>query len=142
MRQKLTLLVFALLFVALVALRVWRSAELHANRLEPQMPLPIAEAEQRELYLTPAGKYTLADIEANGRILPAQRYRGFRARHDINPELGDRLCPVTRTKANSACTWIIDGREYEFCCPPCIDEFVRLAKERPESIQRPEAYVQ
>jgi hypothetical protein len=142
MRQKLTLLAVALLFVALVAQRVWRSAELPANRPEPQMPWPVAEAEERELYLTPGGRYTLADIEANGRTVPSEQYRGFRARHEINPRPGDRLCPVTRTKASSACTWIVDGREYEFCCPPCIDEFVRLAKESPGDLEPPDAYIQ
>jgi hypothetical protein len=142
MQQKLTLLAIGLLFVALVAQRVWRSAELPANRPESAMPLPVSEEEERELYLTPGGRYTLADIEANGRAVPSRQYRGFRARHDFRPLPGDVLCPVTRTKANSACTWIVDGREYEFCCPPCIDEFVRLAKERPKDLEPPDTYIQ
>ena len=48
---------------------------------------------------------------------------------------------VTLTKANPACTWIVGGKVYEFCCPPCVDEFVTLAKAG-GPIDEPEAYVQ
>ena len=34
-----------------------------------------------------------------------------------------------------------DGKTYEFCCPPCVDEFVRMAKETPDQIKAPEMYV-
>jgi YHS domain-containing protein len=37
---------------------------------------------------------------------------------------------------------VIGGKTYEFCCPPCIDEFVILAKEDPDRVLPPEAYVQ
>ena len=109
---------------------------------EPAMPAAVREAEARELYLTAGGKYTAADIAANGRMTAAERYRGFRARHDADPRPGDAVCPVTHTKANAGCTWIVDGKTYQFCCPPCIDEFVRAARERPEVILPPEAYIQ
>jgi hypothetical protein len=141
MLRKLTLMAFALLFVALVAHRVRRYAQLPATLAEPGMPAAVGEAEERAIHLEPGGKYTLADIEANGRMIPSQKYRGFRARHDFSPQPGDRLCPVSRTKANSDCTWTVGGFEYQFCCPPCIDEFVLLAKERPEDVQPPDAYV-
>lgn len=107
----------------------------------PPMPAQVSAAEERDLYLTPGGRYTLVDIESNGRMVPSQKYRGFRARHDLQPALGDRLCPITRTKANDACEWTIGGKIYYFCCPPCIDEFVRLAKEQPERVLPPQAYI-
>lgn len=98
-------------------------------------------AEEERLYLTAGGKYTEADIRANGRVTASRKYAVFRAKHDVAPMPGDRICPVTRTKANPRCTWIIGGQNYEFCCPPCIDEFVQLAKNDPEKIARPENYV-
>ncbi|TVS10333.1 MAG: hypothetical protein EA424_25605, partial [Planctomycetaceae bacterium] len=110
--------------------------------LEPAMPMGLADSEAQQLYLTPGGAYTEADIEANGRQTAAERYVGFRAKHDFNPAPGDALCPITRTKANPECTWVIGGKTYEFCCPPCIDEFVILAKEDPDSLLPPEEYVQ
>jgi hypothetical protein len=136
-----------LLFVALVGQRIYRyatfdPATLDTVRSEPEMPRPIVDAEERELYLTAGGAYTEADIAANGPALPSQKYRSFRANHDLRPQPGDKLCPITRTKASAECTWIVAGRSYEFCCPPCIAEFVRLAKEKPERIQPPEAFVQ
>jgi hypothetical protein len=36
---------------------------------------------------------------------------------------------------------VIDGKVYEFCCPPCIDEFVKLAKNEPEKLKAPGDYV-
>jgi hypothetical protein len=138
--RNLTLAAIAVLFVGLVGHRVWRYSQPPAPADSSQMPAQVGEAEQRELHLTPGGKYTSADIEANNRQLPSEKFRSFQARHEFNPKPGDRLCPVTRTKANPRCVWTIGGREYQFCCPPCIDEFVRLAKERPEEILPPEAY--
>ena len=141
MWNKLLVPLVALVFCGLVAHRVWRSANMGVDRHGPQAKSPEAIAAEWQLYRTPGGKYTLADIEANGEQLPSQKFRDFVARHELNARAGDVLCPVTRTKANSACEWIIDGRGYQFCCPPCIDEFVRLAKERPDQVKPPEAYV-
>ncbi len=101
----------------------------------------LTEAEEKTLYLTPGGKYTEADIKANGKTTASQKYREFRPGHEELLKPGDRTCPVTRNKSNPACTWIIGGKTYEFCCPPCIDEFVRRAKEQPETIESPEKYV-
>lgn len=105
------------------------------------MPSGVSEDEERDIYLLAGGLYTEADIEANGRQTASQKYRGFRSAHDMNPAVGAPLCPVTLTKANSKCTWIIGGERYQFCCPPCIDEFVKLAKESPEQIKSPGEYV-
>jgi hypothetical protein len=137
MLHKLFLFALAVGFVVLITFRVRR-----ASVLAPGMPAPLADAVQQALYRSPGGAYNLADIDANGGLLPAEKYRAFQARHDPRPQPGDLLCPVTRTKANPACTWIVGGREYQFCCPPCIDEFVRLAKERPQEIEPPGAYRQ
>ena len=131
----------ALVFCGLVAHRVWRSSQADFNGHAPKVLSLEAVQAERELYQTPGGKYTWADIEANGQPMPSQKFRGFVARHDLNPRSGELLCPVTRTKANPACQWIIGGRAYQFCCPPCIDEFVRLAKERPDEVKLPEDYV-
>lgn len=108
---------------------------------EPEMPSKVIAEAERELYLTPAGMYSMADIEANDGLTPSQKFVGFQANHDFNPQPGDVICPITRTKANPQCSWIIGGQEYQFCCPPCIDEFVILAKDNPESILPPEKYI-
>jgi hypothetical protein len=109
---------------------------------EPSMPAKVTNDEERRLYLTPGGLYTEADVEANGRQTASQKFHGFTARHDLHPQAGERLCPITLTKANPGCTWIVAGKRDDFCCPPCVDEFVRLAKENPEQIKPPESYVQ
>lgn len=105
------------------------------------MPEKVADEAERELYLTAGGKYTAADIEANGRQTASQKFAGFKAAHDLNPQAGDRICPITLTKANPKCSWIINGETYEFCCPPCVDEFVRLAKTEPGKLKSPGEYV-
>jgi hypothetical protein len=137
MSQRIFLLAIAALFIGLVAHRVWRY-----GKVTTQMPAPVGEAREWELHLAPGGVYTLADIESNGRMTASQKYPAFQARHDFDPKPGDRLCPVSRTKASPNCTWTVAGRVYEFCCPPCIDEFVRLAKHHPDRISAPEAYVE
>lgn len=139
--RKLTLLLLALTFAGLIAHRALRYADWPVTPAEAGMPEAVGEAKEREIHLKPGGKYTLADIDANQRTIPSQKYRGFQARHDANPRPGDRLCPVTRTRANPECTWTVGGQVYQFCCPPCIDEFVQQAKETPEAIQPPHAYV-
>jgi YHS domain-containing protein len=35
----------------------------------------------------------------------------------------------------------VGGKTYEFCCPPCVEEFVKLAKEQPEEVKEPADYV-
>jgi hypothetical protein len=140
MLRRLLLVAIFVLFCGLVAQRIWRYATFEQRNV--QMPLQVADAEERELYSSPAGAYTLSDIESNGNLLPSEKFRNFRAQHDFRPRPGDRLCPVTRTKAHRECTWIVGGQTYEFCCPPCISEFVRDAKAQPDHILPPEAYVE
>lgn len=108
-----------------------------------QSPMPdkVQDEAERELYLEPGGLYTVADIQANGALTASEAFIGFKAKHDFAPKPGDDLCPVTRTKANPDCGWIIGGQRYTFCCPPCIDEFLMLAKEQPSQVQAPKIYV-
>ena len=96
--------------------------------------------EDRELYLTPGGKYTEADITANGGAVAAAKFKGIKATHDVEPQPGDVLCPISMTKANPKFPWVVGGKTYLFCCPPCVDEFVALAKEKPDRIKEPEFY--
>jgi hypothetical protein len=104
------------------------------------MPTKVADDAERKLYLTPGGGYTDADIAANGNVTPSMKFKGIRAEHDMKPKSGDKICPITMTKANPKFTWIVGGKAYEFCCPPCVDEFVAQAKENPTEIKDPEAY--
>jgi hypothetical protein len=108
---------------------------------QKEIPAPLPPAEEQALYFTPAGKYTEADIEANGRMTASQKFKGVLSSHDMKPKPGDRICPVTLTKANPKFTWTVGGKPYEFCCPPCVDEFVKLAKEQPDEIKSPDTYI-
>lgn len=105
------------------------------------MPNAVSLAEEQELYLKPGGRYSLEDIKANGNVTASQKFKGIAARHDLKPKAGENICPITLTKANPKFTWIVGGKAYEFCCPPCVDEFVALAKSNPELIKAPEEYV-
>ncbi len=105
------------------------------------MPMGVTGEEEQKLYFTAAGKYTEADIKANGNQTASAKFKGFMSKHDMNPEPGDYICPVTFTKANPQVAWQINGKKYLFCCPPCVDEFVRMAKEEPDSILEPEDYI-
>jgi hypothetical protein len=104
------------------------------------MPAKVADDSEKKLYLTPGGAYTEADIEANGHVTASEKFKGLKADHDLKPKSGDKICPITLTKANPKFTWIVGGKSYEFCCPPCVDEFVALAKEKPSEVQDPETY--
>ncbi|MEX2140907.1 MAG: hypothetical protein WD894_16705 [Pirellulales bacterium] len=106
-----------------------------------EMPVKVADDDEQSLYLTSGGKYTEADIKANGSMTASEKFKGFRAAHDLSPKSGDRICPVTLTKANEKCSWIVGGKTYEFCCPPCVDEFVKMAKENPADLKEPDQYV-
>lgn len=106
------------------------------------MPAAVTGTEEQKLYFTAAGKYTDADIKANGPLSAGTKFKGFMSKHDMNPKPGDLICPVTFTKANPKIEWQVNGKKYLFCCPPCVDEFVRLAKEEPDQVKEPEDYVQ
>jgi YHS domain-containing protein len=105
------------------------------------MPAKVDDAEERKLYLTPGGKYTEADVKANGNVVASEKFKGIKATHDVKPKPGDKLCPISMTKANPKFSWVIGGKTYEFCCPPCVDEFVAMAKEKPDEIKEPEFYL-
>ena len=109
---------------------------------EHGLPSKVADANEEKLYLTPGGKYTEADIKANGGVTASAKFKGVKAEHDLKPKAGDLICPVTLTKANPKFSWVIDGKTYQFCCPHCVDEFVSLAKEKPDEIKPPEFYRQ
>jgi len=115
-------------------------SSVHQDSDDHQMPSKVADDQERKLYLTPGGKYTQADIEANGNQVASAKFAGIKAQHDAKPQTGDALCPISMTKANSKFSWVIDGKTYEFCCPPCVDEFVAMAKENPEKLLPPESY--
>ncbi|MGL6075434.1 MAG: hypothetical protein ACRC8S_14865 [Fimbriiglobus sp.] len=93
------------------------------------------------VYLTPGGIYTADDIKANGNTTVSVKYKDLKVSHDINPKAGDKLCPITLTKANAELTWVIAGKKYEFCCSPCVEEFVTLAKTKPDEVKAPETYI-
>ena len=105
------------------------------------MPTKVADEQERELYLTPGGLYTQEDIAANGSVTVSQKFKGVMAAHDLHPKEGDMLCPITFTKANPKFTWIVGGKPYQFCCPPCVDEFVATAKREPTAIKDPDDYI-
>jgi hypothetical protein len=105
------------------------------------MPVKKTTEEERKLFLTPGGLYTAADVEANGKTIPAVKYNGIRPTHDSHPKPGQKICPISETVSNPKFTWVIAGKIYEFCCIPCIEEFVASAKEKPDQIKDPSAYV-
>jgi hypothetical protein len=105
------------------------------------MPAGVSGDDEKKLYLTPGGRYTADDIKANGGKPASEKFKGVRAVHDMKPKPGDKVCPITMTKANPKFGWVVGGKTYEFCCPPCIDEFLQQAKDKPDEIQEPEFYV-
>jgi YHS domain-containing protein len=106
-----------------------------------EMPDKLSDGEDKELYLTIGGRYTAADIAANGNMTAMQKFKGIKSSHNMNPAPGDRTCPISGTKANPKFTWVIDGKPYLFCCPPCVDEFVKMAKGSNDPLPAPESYV-
>ena len=121
-------------------LRFAISPQLSNHQATLSMPEPASRSEAEQLYLTAGGLYTESDIIANGQVTASDKYRNFRPNHDPNPQPGDLVCPITQTKANQDCSWIIGGQVYVFCCPPCIDEFLETAKASPGEVMPPEQY--
>ena len=111
-----------------------------ASEVHATMPPPVVGEKERQLFLVAGGKYTDADIEANKGLVPSQKFVGFEAEHDDDPKPGDWICPVTNTKANPACSWVVDGQTYLFCCPPCVTDFLKTAKNHPEKLQKAADY--
>ncbi len=120
--------------------RVGFSSAPVAAHPEAGLPVKVLDADEKALYLTPGGKYTAADIAANGGAVASVKFKGLKAQHDAKPEAGDRVCPISMTKANPAFTWVVGGQAYQFCCPPCVDEFVQLAKDHPEQVKPADEY--
>jgi len=112
-----------------------------AEQHDDGMPDKVAAEEERALYLTPGGKYTEDDIKANGNVTASVKFKGVKSSHDMFPKAGDKICPVTKTKANPKFSWVVGGKAYEFCCPPCVDEFVKTAKNSSDEILEPKDYV-
>ncbi|MBL8864968.1 MAG: hypothetical protein JNK93_05355 [Planctomycetia bacterium] len=121
--------------------RITFANEGKGSHADAEMPAKKESDEEQTLFLTPGGLYTAADIVANGNTVPTVKYKGIRASHDDNPKTGDKICPISKTKANPKFTWVIAGKTYEFCCIPCIEEFVVLAKEKPGEVKDPKDYV-
>jgi len=107
----------------------------------PEMPTKVADRAEKEFYLTPGGRYTAADIVANGNTTATLKFQGIKSEHDMRPKTGDMLCPISGTKANPKFTWIIDGKPYQFCCPPCVDEFLSNSKSSTDPLPDPESFV-
>jgi hypothetical protein len=97
--------------------------------------------EQRRVFLSPGGKYSDADIRDNGGLSADEKFSASAPTHDHAPKPGDRVCPVSRFKADRAIHWVVGGERYAFCCQPCIDEFVMLAKDRPDQVRPAAGYV-
>ena len=79
--------------------------------------------------------------QPGGNQTASQKFKGIKAAHDLNPKPGDKICPITLTKANPGYTWVIGGKEYQFCCPPCVEEYVTLAKKDPTALKPPDAFI-
>jgi hypothetical protein len=105
------------------------------------MPVKKTTAEEAKLFLSPGGLYTAADIKANGNTIPAVKFNGIRPTHDSHPKPGQKICPISETVSNPKFAWVIGSKTYEFCCIPCIEEFVATAKEKPDQIKDPSEYV-
>ncbi len=108
---------------------------------EAEMPGKVSGGDEETLYLTPGGLYTQADVDANGRTTASRKFKGQKSLHNTKAKSGERVCPISETKSTPKFTWVVGGKTYEFCCPPCVDEFVRMAKEHPENVKAPEEYV-
>ncbi len=92
------------------------------------------------LHATPGGRYTDADIRANGAGPASAKFCGERPAHDHDPVAGEVVCPVSKLRPDPRFVWVVGDREYRFCRPPCVDEFVALAKDKPGEVREPDAY--
>ena len=117
------------------------AAPAHDTAATRVVALPVTP-EEHALFLKPGGAYTAADIAANGGVTPEQKFQGMMADHHLHPKKGTYTCPITMTQANPKFAWIVGGKKYLFCCPPCITEFVKTAKKDPKSLKAPADYIQ
>ncbi|MSR80665.1 MAG: hypothetical protein EXS11_08055 [Gemmataceae bacterium] len=101
----------------------------------------ISDEEEIAIVFSPGGKYTKADIKANGKVLPSVKYKGVLVSNEVKSKPGDTTCVHSGQKFHvSVVSWIIAGKKYEFCCPECIDEVILIAKNTPEKLKPPEFY--
>jgi YHS domain-containing protein len=105
------------------------------------MPDKVSNDAEKELYLTPGGHYTAADVAANGNMTASEKFKGIKSDHNMHPQAGDTVCPISGTKANPKFTWVIGGRPYQFCCPPCVDEFLTKAKSSTDPLPDPQSFI-
>lgn len=112
----------------------------HSPEGHDAMPPKRTDDAAQKLFGTPGGLYTAADIKANGPKTPEEKYKGIRSNHNTEAKAGDKICPISETLANPQFTWVVGGKTYEFCCVPCVEEFVSAAKEKPDSIKPPDSY--
>lgn len=110
------------------------------NALPSSGGKPLSAADKK-LFLIPGGLYTVSDIAMNGSTSPYQKYASVIPVHDAKVNPGDPVCPISETKPNTKLPWVIGGKTYIFCCPPCIGEFLTKAKTAPTSIKPPEEYI-
>lgn len=97
---------------------------------------------EASIFFTPGGQYTAQDIARNGTQAPSVKFGDISSVHDMNPEKGTLVCPITKTKANPLFYWWVGGKKYTFCCPPCIEEFVLKAKKSKVPLPPPQSFVQ
>jgi YHS domain-containing protein len=114
----------------------------HKDHVDVSPPAGAPTAREIDLFLKPGGIYTLADIEKNGGVVPAVKFAGVAFDHDDDLKPGDKICPVTVNKADEKCVWWVNGQQYTFCCPPCLEKFVKQAKTTPEKVKAPGEYIQ
>ena len=69
------------------------------------------------------------------------RVRGMAGVYEMSNADRDKICPVTKNKAEAECAWVVQGQRYEFCCPPCLDKFMRWAHNEPEKVKNANEYV-
>ncbi|AIE87792.1 hypothetical protein OP10G_4424 [Fimbriimonas ginsengisoli Gsoil 348] len=100
-----------------------------------------ADAKARELFASPGGAYTQADIELNGKVPPSERFEKVEFLYSMKPYPGQPIDPILKTKTGGAFDWYIGGKKYHFSSVATIEEFVLRAKKDPSSIQSPEHYV-
>ncbi len=101
------------------------SGAAHSTAPDAAMLAPVADAEGQKLFGTPGGLYTQADIIANSNTTTAAKFAGVMAKHNMKPGKGAKICPITNTAADARFVWIVGGKKYEFCCPPCVEEFMK-----------------
>jgi hypothetical protein len=112
-----------------------------AAKNQPKREAPEAKKTSTEdLYTKPGGLYTEADIKANGTHRAVEKYKGL-AHAEATLKEGDKYCPISKEKANPECSWVINGQCYEFCCPPCVERFLKLAHNEPEKVKDAKFYV-